>query len=301
MTNTSVVIISGMSGAGKSVALAAMEDCGYYCVDHLPADVLISTLQCLKEKGIDKIAIGLDPWDTTFVKQASEKWKQVQELECNVKLLVLEAKESVLIKRYSETRRKHPLAHLDYTLEEAIRLESRHLKLVPSGAHKIDTSDMSPNTLKQWIKTFLELQNEQLSIVIESFGFKHGSPSNADLMFDVRCLPNPYYNPELRSFSGLDAPIQLFLEDDLRVKKMVSTITNFVAEWVPDYERDNRSYLTVSIGCTGGQHRSVFIADAVSKELKKLNISTSLRHREQVRWSTHNSSPDTHDLVKNNI
>lgn len=286
MENTKVVIISGMSGAGKSVALSAMEDCGYYCIDHLPAEVLMSTLDCVKNKGIDKIAIGLDPWDTSFVKQAENKWAHAANLGFDVKLLVLEAREEVLIKRYSETRRKHPLAHFGHSLEEAIKLEFRHLKMVPRGAHRIDTSDLAPSTLKHWVKNFLDLQTPQLSIVLESFGFKHGAPLHADLMFDVRCLPNPYYNPDLRPLTGLDAPVQLFLEGEPRVTQMINSITDFVAEWIPDYEKDHRSYLTVGIGCTGGQHRSVYIAHAVGNELARQGIHVSLRHREQVRWPT---------------
>lgn len=282
--STNVVIISGMSGAGKSVALSALEDCGYYCIDHLPADVLMQTLKCVKDKGIDKIAIGLDPWDTSFVKHAENKWAQAKAEEFDVKLLVLEAKSDVLVKRYSETRRKHPLAHLGHTLEEAIALEYRHLKMVPRGALRIDTSDMAPSTLKHHVKSILNIQIKQLAIVIQSFGFKHGAPLDTDLMFDVRCLPNPYYNIELRPLTGLDPAVQLFLDGEPRVVDMINSITDFVAKWIPDYEKDHRSYLTVGVGCTGGQHRSVYIAEMIGKELIKQGVSVNIRHREELRW-----------------
>lgn len=281
---TTVVIVSGLSGAGKTVALHALEDCGYYCVDHLPADVLMPTLLSLKKKNVRHIAIGLDPWDKGFLNNVSQHWCSAEEQGFTIKLLLLTARQDVLQRRYSETRRSHPLAINNRSVADAIAVETRILRRVPPGAFSIDTSDMSAAVLKDRVKDFLGLKNDQMTIVLETFGFKHNSPINADLVFDVRCLPNPHYDPVLRTQSGLDAEVIAYFEQHASVELMIDTISSFIQNWKSEYEKDHRSYLTVGIGCTGGQHRSVYVAESVKKKLLNRDISSLVRHREVTRW-----------------
>jgi UPF0042 nucleotide-binding protein len=283
-TRTTVVIVSGLSGAGKTVALQALEDCGFYCVDHLPSDVLHTTLVSLRAKGVPNIAIGLDPWDRGFLSQAAAEWRTAAEQGFDVRVLVLEAKPDVLRRRYSETRRPHPLARNGRTVEAAIALERRFLRNVPDNMHRIDTSDMAAATLKHWVKTFLDLRHAQLSVTLTSFGFKQGTPMDADIMFDVRCLPNPYYNVALRPLSGLDTEVKEFFAPSEIVSRMIGDVTRFITNWAPEYEKDHRSYLTVAIGCTGGQHRSVHVAQEVGRALSAAGMDVNVRHREINRW-----------------
>ena len=286
-----IVVVAGMSGAGKTVAIKALEDCGYYPLDHLPADALPTVLASLADKGESKVAIGLDVWDPHFFKGGKHTdWSKSFVGFGDPKLILLEAADDVLVRRYSETRRKHPLTRDGLSLEEAIEKERRALDEHARAGHRIDTSDMSANTLKALIKSFLDIKTSQMDICLESFGFKHGAPSTCDLIFDARCLPNPYYDKELRALSGLDKQVQDFFCKHEKAKKMAEQIANFIADWKPDYERDHRSYLTVGIGCTGGQHRSVYVAETVKAMLAQRGVEARTRHREREASRWHNPS-----------
>lgn len=287
MKTTTVIIVSGLSGAGKTVALHALEDCGYYCVDHLPADVLLPTLTSLQKKGVTEIAIGLDPWDKSFLSNVNEHWKTAEAQGFEIKLLLLTARQEVLQRRYSETRRTHPLAINGRSVTDAIAVETRILRRVPPGAFSIDTSDMSAAVLKDRVKEFMGLRYAQMAIVLETFGFKHNLPINTDLVFDVRCLPNPHYDPSLRTQSGLDQDVIDYFQQYSSVALMVDTITSYIKQWKSEYEKDHRSYLTIGIGCTGGQHRSVYVAESVKKLLLEQGIAAHVRHREMTRWKKH--------------
>ena len=197
----------------------------------------------------------------------------------DVRVLFLEAKTDTLIKRFSETRRRHPLADDKLTLPECIERERELLAEIADHAHRVDTSDLGPNTLRGWIKDFVGLPHAGLTLLFESFGFKHGLPLNADLVFDARCLPNPNYDPRLRPLTGRDRPVIEFLGSDPAAKKMLEDIRRFVADWLPAFERDNRSYLTVAVGCTGGQHRSVYLVEMLAG-LFRSRTQVLVRHRE---------------------
>lgn len=274
-----LILICGLSGSGKSVALHLLEDSGYYCVDNLPVVMLTVLVRMLNEEGIRKVAIGIDARSGDGISLLEDKLKTLGD-ECDrFAFLFLYAKEDTLLKRYSESRRRHPLASEGRTLEEAIRLERELLDPVGSLGHRIDTSDLKANALRDWVRQFIDAEpGRGLILLFESFGFKHGVPLDADLVFDVRCLPNPYYDAALRPLTGLDAPVIDFLESQYEVRSMREDIRRFVATWLPAYIRDNRNYLTVAIGCTGGQHRSVHIADWLGREFRD-RARVLIRHR----------------------
>lgn len=291
-----IIVVAGMSGAGKTVAIKALEDCGYYPLDHLPADMLSPVLASLREKGETKIAIGLDIWDPHFLQECGNAWANLASTHGAPRVLLLESTEEALVRRYGETRRRHPLTKDGMSLPDAIAAERAIMDVHSRGKHRVDTSEMNPNTLKAYVKNFLNLSTSHMDICIESFGFKHGAPSSCDLIFDARCLPNPYYDQSLRPLTGLDAPVRAFFSKHERAEKMARQIATFIEEWKPDYERDHRSYLAVGIGCTGGQHRSVYVSELARDILEQSGIHARCRHREQARWpGAHGSpSPKTH-------
>jgi UPF0042 nucleotide-binding protein len=276
-----LVLISGLSGSGKSVALNVLEDSGYYCVDNLPVTLVMPLLESLAGSGHEHVALSMDARSGTSVRKLPQTVAALKQKGVDVRLLFLEAKDDALIKRYSETRRRHPLSEGGLTVAESIARERELLGDIGESGHHIDTSELSPNTLRGWIKNLVEVDRSRLTLLFESFGFKQGIPLDADFVFDVRCLPNPYYDPRLRELTGLDAAVVAFLDANEPTQNMYRDIHAFIATWLPAFVRDNRSYLTVAIGCTGGQHRSVYFAERLGAAFREDN-QVMIRHR-QVR------------------
>ena len=272
-----LIIVTGLSGSGKSIALRALEDSGYYCIDNLPATMLATIADHL-DADHKRIAISIDS-RSIAIETLPVHIDQLKSKNIDVQVLFLESNVETLVKRFSETRRKHPLSKDAITLAESIALERDVLGGLGSLGHVIDTSYLSANTLRGWVKEVVSIEHAGLTLLFTSFGFKHGIPLDADFVFDVRCLPNPHYDPALRDLTGRDEKVQDFLKDHATVTDMMHDITNYVEKWLPCFVLDNRSYLTVAIGCTGGQHRSVFLVEQLSQYFKdKQKVLT--RHRE---------------------
>ncbi len=274
-----LILISGLSGSGKSIALNVLEDCGYYCIDNLPFKLLPDTLNHLKNSGHDHIAISIDARGGESLQTLPAQVMLFRTQGIDTRLIFLEAKTDTLVARFSETRRCHPLSKKQRSLPEAIRLERDMLEPVIAYAHHIDTSDLGPNNLRAWIKDFTNIDQSRLTLQFQSFGFKHSIPLDADMVFDARCLPNPHYDPQLRPLTGRDTEIIHFLEQDEKVCQLLNDIRTFVEKWLPCFIRDNRSYLTVAIGCTGGRHRSVYLVEALAHHFRD-DIQVLVRHRE---------------------
>ncbi len=280
-------LISGLSGSGKSVALNVLEDSGYYCVDNLPAELLPALTDNLRQAGFTRIAVSIDVRSGGSVQQLPHYIAQLEQLGMNVHLLFLDARTDTLVKRFSETRRRHPLSDTrplahgkeGITLPECIKHERELLAEIGNIGHHIDTSELGANALRSWIKDFIRVDRARLTLLFQSFGFKDGIPLDADFVFDIRCLPNPHYDPVLRPLSGRDAAVIEFLEHTPNVQKMYDDIRSFVENWLPCFMADNRSYLTVAIGCTGGQHRSVYLAEKLAHHFEAQQ-QVLLRHRE---------------------
>ena len=274
-----LILITGLSGSGKSVALNVLEDAGFYYVDNLPARLLPQTVGFLAESGHARAALSVELRSAEAIAELPRQLEEFRALGHDVRVLFLETKTDTLIKRFSETRRRHPLADSGLTLPECIERERGLLAGLADIAARVDTSDLGPNTLRSWVKDFVGVPAMGLTLLFESFGFKHGLPLNADLVFDARCLPNPNYDPRLQPLTGRDPAVIEFLESEPATKKMLEDIRRFVADWLPAFERDNRSYLTVAIGCTGGQHRSVYFAESLAALFER-QPRVLVRHRE---------------------
>ncbi len=281
-------IISGLSGSGKSIALNAFEDEGYYCIDNLPVQLLLTTVKELAQSASSvfaKVALGIDVRSgQKELKNLDQILSQVETVSQDVSLIYLQASEDVLIKRYGETRRKHPLTHSGLPLTDAISKEKELLEPVAVLADlSIDTSRLNLHELSLLLKnrTGITTQSTQLSLLIQSFGFKHGLPLDSDFVFDLRCLPNPHWIKDLRPHTGREAPVIEYLEQHAEVEKMFQSIRGFFDDWLKGFQACNRSYVTVSLGCTGGRHRSVFMAEKLFHHLKPvLGDSVQLKHRE---------------------
>ncbi len=257
-----LVVISGLSGSGKSIALNVLEDAGYFCVDNLPAALLPELVAHLRRSGYQDAAVAVDVRSGTSIAALPRQVEDLKAQGVDLRFIFLDARDATLIARFSETRRSHPLVRHDVTLAEAIGRERDALEDIAEIGHRIDTSDLKANALRAWVREFVDAKAERgITLLFESFGFKHGIPVDADLVFDVRCLPNPFYDPLLRPQTGRDAAVIAFLEAQVEVLRMREDIQRFISQWLPAYVRESRSYLTVGIGCTGGQHRSVFIAE----------------------------------------
>lgn len=274
-----LMLIGGVSGSGKSVALAAFEDSGYYAVNNLPVPLLVETATFLARAGQQRVAVSLDVKTGPGLPGLAEAMASLQQHGWQVRLLYLDATVETLVKRFSETRRRHPFSSVDRTLAEAIEYERNLLEHVRQLGMTFDTSGVPAASLRGWIKDFVSVDASQITLQLESFGFKHGLPLDADLVFDTRCLPNPHYEPALSPLTGKHASVVAFLEAIPEVERMYTDIYHFVASWLPDYARDNRNYLTVAIGCTGGQHRSVYLVERLAQAFSP-RYQVLVRHRE---------------------
>ncbi|HSN46261.1 MAG TPA: RNase adapter RapZ [Casimicrobiaceae bacterium] len=274
-----ILLIGGLSGSGKNVALGALEDSGYYAVNNLPLPLLGQTVDYLLAAGRARLAIALDVKIAPGFRDLPAAIAALQQRGLAVRFLFLEAQTETLVKRFSETRRRHPFAGEDRTLTEAIEFERSLVADVRTLGFVFDTSNLPAASLRAWVKDFISVDPSKLTLLFESFGFKHGVPLDADLVFDVRCLPNPHYEDELRPLTGRDAPVVTFLETVPEVERMYGDIYHFVASWLPDYARDNRNNLTVAIGCTGGRHRSVYFVERLARAFSPRH-QVLKRHRE---------------------
>jgi len=267
-----VVLITGMSGSGKSVAIRLLEDIGYYCVDNLPARFLPDLCRQLDQAGYRELAVSIDARSEASLTDIPADIEALRRTGHDVKVLFLTASDEALVLRYSESRRRHPLAQrlqrdppgVEPTLTEAIAAERDLLAPLNDIGHRIDTSGLATNALRRWVREFVASPRANLTLAFESFAYKRGIPVAADLVFDVRNLPNPYYDAALRPLTGLDAAVAVFLEQAPNVAEMIDDIARFVARWLPGYVADNRHYVTVAIGCTGGQHRSVYVVEQIA-------------------------------------
>lgn len=258
------VLVSGLSGSGKSIALDVLEDSGYYCVDNLPATLLMDVVKFLYDGGQMRIAVSVDARSVALA-SLPQHLAALKALGAESRVLFLEASAETLLRRFSETRRSHPLAGAGLTLTEAIERERALLAGVSELGHRIDTSGLQPKVLRNWIKDLLGLGGGSLTLLFESFAFRDGIPLDADWVVDARMLPNPHYQPELAPLTGRDAPVIEFLEREEKVRAFLEDLRSFLARWLPDVRSDNRNYLTVAIGCTGGRHRSVYLAEQLAK------------------------------------
>jgi UPF0042 nucleotide-binding protein len=282
-----LVLITGMSGSGKSVALRALEDAGYYCVDNLPPELLLDFVALEKKSGTDRVAIAMDVRSATTLPLVPTQLRQLRAEGVNLQSLFLDATTETLVRRFSETRRRHPLSgdssqgSLDqqHALVDAIELERELLSDLREQAHVIDTSQIRNSQLQAHVKSLLSAPASRLTLVFESFAFKRGIPVDADYVFDVRMLPNPHYEPALKALTGRDAPVVSYLEQHAEVLEMYTQISNFLGHWLEPLAKDHRSYVTVAIGCTGGQHRSVYLVEKLAAEFGKHWV-TIKRHRE---------------------
>lgn len=281
-----IVLITGVSGSGKSLALNVLEDAGYYCVDNLPSRFLPELAVYLGTQHYTRLAVAIDARSGSSLAELPPIIGGLRRFGHDVRVLFLNANTQTLVQRFSETRRRHPLSVTsDDTLSatgslvEAIEKEREMLSSVTELGHQIDTSNLRASALRRWIREFVQHDQTGLTLMFESFGFKHGVPLDADLVFDVRSLPNPYYDLQLRPLTGRDQPVIDFLSAIPEVDEMINDIGAYLQKWLPSYMRDNRSYLTVAIGCTGGQHRSVFISETLGARFRD-EASVLVRHRE---------------------
>ena len=279
-----IVLITGMSGSGKSVALHALEDAGYYCVDNLPPELLQPFIDLEKQHQAKRIAIAMDVRSATSLPLVPQQLAALRTQGVTIRPLFLDSTTDTLVRRYSETRRRHPLSSSDVqdqqrALVQAIELERELLADLREKAHVIDTSFIRSAQLQGYVKTLVSVAASQLTLVFQSFAFKRGIPVDADYVFDVRMLPNPHYEPGLRALTGRDAPVVEFLESHPEVAQMGLHIEQFLSHWLDPMARDHRSYVTVSIGCTGGQHRSVYLVEQLARIFSKKWV-TLKRHRE---------------------
>jgi len=281
-----LILITGMSGSGKSVALKALEDAGYYCVDNLPPELLSEFVQLERSRGAQRVALAMDSRSANSLPQLPQQILNLKQAGNDIRTLFLDTKTQTLIQRFSESRRRHPLSKtsnangdIERDLIESIESERELLAQFRDQAHIIDTSLLKSSQLQSYVKSLVSAPQAQLTLIFESFAFKRGIPVHADYVFDVRMLPNPYYDLELRHLSGKDAEVSKWLASQTSVAQMTEQLDQFLSTWLPALNQDHRSYVSVAIGCTGGQHRSVYLVEALAKRFSSRWV-TLKRHRE---------------------
>lgn len=272
-----LVVVSGLSGSGKSIALHVLEDAGYYCVDNLPATLLADVVEFLAAAGHDRVAVSVDA-RSAALPALPENVARLRARASDLRVLFLEAGTQALLRRFSETRRRHPLAGLGQTLAEAIERERGLLAGVADLGHRIDTSDLQPRVLQNWIRELLGLSGGGLTLLFESFAYRDGIPLDADWVFDCRMLPNPHYDPRLRPLTGRDSAVAETLGRDAATQRWLEDVRTLLERWLPEIARENRSSATLAIGCTGGRHRSVYLAERLAEAFRK-EWRVLVRHR----------------------
>ncbi len=280
-----LVIVSGLSGSGKSVALDALEDLGFYCIDNLPLGLLPAFARQITEsprRNYEHAAVGIDARNLSDDFQGfPDLLDEINHMGLACEVIFLQADDDTLIKRFSETRRKHPLTRSEVSLPEAIKMERQVLdSLALSSAWCIDTTSTNVHQLRDMIRERMHHKTTALSLTFLSFGYKHGVPVDADYVFDIRCLPNPHWVPQLRALTGLDEPVKEFLGQEADMTEMFENLCQFLERWIPHFEADNRTYMTVAIGCTGGQHRSVYLSRRLGDYFAGRRENVLVRHRE---------------------
>ena len=284
-----LTLVTGLSGSGKSIAIRQLEDSGCYCIDNLPAEFLLPVAESLAASGTRSAAVAIDARSHATFEGTLKTLDTLKGKGFDIRVLFLTASSAELVRRFSETRRRHPLSthaqHLaqEVTLQEAIGKERELLEPVAAIAHVMDTTGLLPSQLRRWVQQFIGEPEAKLTLTFESFAYKNGIPVVADLVFDVRCLPNPYYVPALRPLTGRDKPIADYLAAQPLVGEMIGDIAGYIKKWLPHFKAQNRHYLTVCIGCTGGQHRSVAMAHAVAQLVGELGYPVSEFHRDMTR------------------
>jgi UPF0042 nucleotide-binding protein len=272
-----LILVSGLSGSGKSIALHVLEDGGFYCVDNLPAGSLDQVLGYLAEAGHERVAVSVDARSAALA-ALPDHITRLRSRGVDVRVLYLEATTAALLRRFSETRRRHPLASSGAALQEAIEQERSLLAGVAPLGHRIDTSELLPRVLQNWIRDLLGIGAGALTLLFESFAYRDGIPLDADWVLDARMLPNPHYEPQLRPFTGRDAAVVDYLRADPAVGRWLEDVRALLARWLPEIVRENRSYVTVAIGCTGGRHRSVYLAERLADAFRQ-EWNVLVRHR----------------------
>ncbi len=287
----SLVVISGRSGSGKSTALNLLEDLGYYCIDNLPVTLLTPLVDRLSQDSqVERAAVGID------ARNIADDLAKLPEVlaaflpdELDTTVIFLDASSPALVKRFSETRRKHPLSNSETGLREALELESRLLDPISSLASlSIDTTSLTIHELRDVIRMRVGKDSQGFALLFQSFAYKRGVPVDADLVFDVRCLPNPHWQPELKPLTGLDDPVQIYLDAQGDFAEMYQDLSAFLDQWLPKFEANNRSYLTIAVGCTGGQHRSVYMAEKLFRHYQRRYANVQVRHREMLDTTAKN-------------
>ncbi|OUT97899.1 MAG: RNase adaptor protein RapZ [Betaproteobacteria bacterium TMED41] len=288
MSNLEIFVVTGMSGSGKSVVLRILEDAGFFCVDNLPISLLDSLLELLSKQNRNQIAIAIDAREIKSLETLVPKLNSLKKKITNLIPIFLNASNEDLIKRYSETRRRHPFSFqtneyseekMAPTLHECIESERLMLKQIENIGMNIDTTGLKPSDLKHRIRELIKLNPKTSLVIIQSFAYRKGIPADSDLVFDARCLPNPFYETNLKELTGKDNQVEKYFKNQKQVSELVFTILQFLENWLPLYLHKERSYFCISIGCTGGRHRSVFCVENIAKKLKQ-NWTTSVRHRD---------------------
>ena len=258
-----LILVSGLSGSGKSIALNVLEDGDYYCVDNLPATLLVDVADFLQDAGHERVAVSVDA-RSAALPALPENVSRLKARGIDCRVLFLEASSQTLLRRFSETRRRHPLTVAGLSLAEAIERERALLAGVADLGHRIDTSELLPRALQSWIREVVGLGGGALTLLFESFAFRDGIPLDADWVIDARMLPNPHYEPALRPLTGRDAAVAGYLDAQPAARNLIDDVQAFLARWLPEIEREQRNYVTVAIGCTGGRHRSVYLAERLA-------------------------------------